>query len=101
MAKLNYEDPKTGKIVTEYKRGFETKREAKDYEEEFMEKLEIEVGKKDPLYERTFEDVFHEYLASHKCEDIKESTLETKFNIFEKHIFSDIQGYADFRNHTG
>ena len=87
MTKFNYEDPRTGKILTEYKRGFESKREAKEYEEEFMEKLEIEIGKKDPLYERTFEDVFHEYLASHKREDIKESTLETKFNIFEKHIF--------------
>ena len=87
LAKFNYEDHKTGQILTEYKRGFESKREAKEYEEEFIEKLKAETGEKDPLYEPTFEDVFHEYLNSHKREDIKESTLETKYNIFEKHIF--------------
>ena len=87
MAKFNYTDPKTHKIKTEYKRGFDSKRDAKAYEEEFQENIEIESGEKEPLYERTFEDVFHEYLSSHKREDIKESTLETKFNIFEKHIF--------------
>ena len=36
---------------------------------------------------RTFGEVFQEYLMSHKRADIKESTLETKFNIFNKHIF--------------
>lgn len=87
MAKFNYIDPKTGKSETEYKRGFDTKREAKDYEETFLEKLEEDSGENEPLYERTFGDVFQEYLMSHKREDIKESTLETKFNVFEKHIF--------------
>ena len=87
MAKFNYINPKTGKSETEYKRGFDTKREAKDYEETFLEKLEDDSGKNEPLYERTFGDVFQEYLMSHKREDIKESTLETKFNVFEKHIF--------------
>ena len=31
MAKFNYADPKSKEIVTEYKRGFESKREAKEY----------------------------------------------------------------------
>lgn len=87
LAKFNYTDPKTNKIKTEYKRGFESKRDAKAYEEFFLENLEIESGEKEPIRERTFEDVFHEYLDSHKREDIKESTLSTKYNIFEKHIF--------------
>lgn len=87
MVKFNYSDPKTGKTKTEYKRGFESKREAREYEDEFLENLTADSGEEDPLYERTFEDVFHEYLMSHKREDIKDSTLQTKYNIFEKHIF--------------
>lgn len=87
MVKFNYSDPKTGKTKTEYKRGFESKREAREYEDEFLENLTADSGEEDPLYKRTFEDVFHEYLMSHKREDIKDSTLQTKYNIFEKHIF--------------
>lgn len=87
MAKFNYTDPKTHKVKTEYKRGFASKRDAKAYEEDFLENLLIESGEKEPVRERTFEDVFYEYLSSHKREDIKESTLSTKYNIFEKHIF--------------
>lgn len=87
MVKFNYIDPQTNKAKTEYKRGFESKRDAKAYEEGFIENLENESGKNEPIREKTFEDVFHEYLASHKREDIKESTLATKYNIFEKHIF--------------
>ena len=79
MVKFNYSDPKTGKTKTEYKRGFESKREAREYEDEFLENLTADSGEEDPLYERTFEDVFHEYLMSHKREDIKDSTLQTKF----------------------
>lgn len=81
MVKFNYTDPKSGKAKTEYKRGFASKREAKKYEEDFIENLitpeETEI---EPI--RTFGEVFQEYLMSHKRADIKESTLETKFNIF-------------------
>lgn len=87
MAKFNYTDPKTGSIKTEYKRGFESKRDAKSYEEDFLERLISESQEKPEEYIRTFGDVFQEYLMSHKREDIKESTLETKFNIFTRHIF--------------
>ena len=87
MAKFNYTDSKTGNIQTEYKRGFDTKREAKDYEENFLENLIADDENEEVPYERTFEDVFQEYLMSHKREDIKESSLRTKYNIFEKHIF--------------
>ena len=86
MTKFNYTDPKTGEVVTEYKRGFDNKRDAKDYEENFIEVLETQADEEAPT-ERTFGDVFQEYLASHKREDIKESTLETKYNIFNSHIF--------------
>lgn len=87
IAKFNYVDPKTGKTKTEYKRGFDSKREAKIYEEEFLENLTADSGEDETLYERTYEDVFQEYLMSHKRDDIKESTLRTKHNVFEKHIF--------------
>ena len=39
MVKFNYTDPKSGKAKTEYKRGFASKREAKKYEEDFIENL--------------------------------------------------------------
>jgi len=85
-SKFNYTDPKSGNIKTAFKRGFSTKREAKQYEDDFFEKLtkmEEECG---PI-SRTFGDVFQEYLMSHKRADLKESTLDTKFNIFKNYIF--------------
>lgn len=87
LAKFNYVDPNTGTTQPEYKRGFDSKREAKDYEESFLENLTTEDDEEEVPYERTFEDVFQEYLMSHKREDIKESSLRTKHNVFEKHIF--------------
>lgn len=39
MCKFNYTDPKTGTVKTEYKRGFDSKRDAKKYEDDFIEKL--------------------------------------------------------------
>ena len=87
MVKFNYEDPKTGITNTEYKRGFSSKKEAKDYEESFVEKLAEADEEEGGFYEPTFGDVFYEYLASHKHEDIKASSLGTKYNIFEHHIF--------------
>ena len=88
MVKFNYTDPKTGNTKTEYKRGFSSKKEAKDYEDTFEENLAEAADEEDgSYYEPTFGDVFHEYLSSHKHEDIKESSLGTKYNIFENHIF--------------
>lgn len=87
MCKFDYTDPKSGETKTKYKRGFDTKREAKQFEEEFREALEIPEEPELIEIERTFGDVFQEYLMSHKRADIKETTLETKFNIFNKHIF--------------
>lgn len=80
MAKFNYTDPKSGKAKTEYKRGFASKREAKKYEEEFIENLITPEEKKiEPI--RTFGEVFQEYLMSHKRADIKESTGQMKICI--------------------
>lgn len=86
MTKFNYVDPIDGKTKTKLRRGFDNKRDAKKYEEDFIESLTAP----EEDYEeeaKTFGDVFQEYLTSHKREDIKESTLETKFHIFNKHIF--------------
>ena len=88
MVKFNYIEPKTGEQKTEYKRGFNSKRDAKDYEESYIEHLNDTPESNDELErEPTFCEVYQEYLRSHKREDIKESTLETKRNIFERHIF--------------
>lgn len=94
--KFRYFCPDTGKMEIEYKRGFSTKREAKKYEEDFLERLEAmsdtadtaNTPDEEPSVERrTFYQVYLEYLASHKREDLKTSSLQTKENIFNKHIF--------------
>lgn len=88
MVKFPYSDPVTGEQKIEYKRGFESKRDAKEYEDNFIELLSFSPETSEETETvKTFGDVFQEYLASHKREDIKESTLETKRNIFERHIF--------------
>lgn len=87
MSKFNYMDPKSGETKTEYKRGFHTKREAKQYEEDFLENLTKEAESAETEIVRTYGDVFQEYLMSYKREDMKESSLETKFNIFKNYIF--------------
>lgn len=86
MVKFNYSDPKTGKTKQSTKGALKAS-EAREYEDEFLENLTADSGEEDPLYERTFEDVFHEYLMSHKREDIKDSTLQTS-TIFLKSISS-------------
>lgn len=90
MVKFRYIDPTTGKTNIHYKRAFETKRDAKEYEETFLEKIDKSSDTEEIFPEDfipTFYDVYNEYLSSHKHEDIKESTLGTKKNIFEHHIF--------------
>ena len=86
MVKFSYIDPTSGETKIKYTRGFASKREAKQFEEDFLENLTIPEEEEEEIV-KTFGDVFQEYLASHKRSDIKESTLETKFNIFNKHIF--------------
>lgn len=86
LTKFNYVDPIDGKTKSKLKRGFDSKRDAKKFEEDFIESLTIP-EENDEAIIKTFGDVFQEYLTSHKHSDIKESTLETKFNIFNKHIF--------------
>jgi len=91
MAKFRYLDRETGQYIIEYRRGFDTKRDAKQYEEDFLDRVarggaewnKDEITKKS----RTFYMVYKEYLASHKREDMKISTLKTKRNIFIHQIF--------------
>lgn len=87
MAKFNYRDKDTGEVKTEYHRGFESKREAKSFEEEFLDGLLTPSEDEVPEPDKTFIIVYNEYLSSHKREEIRESSIETKKNIFEKHIF--------------
>ena len=87
LAKFNYTDPSTGTSKTIYKRGFDSKRSAKQYEENFLESILKESQPQPKIVIKTFGDVFQEYLLSHKREDMKDSSLATKFNIFSHHIF--------------
>lgn len=81
--KFRYIDPESQETKVEYKRGFATRREAKEYEENFIDALE---NMQIDVQNKTFRDVYDEYLSSHKREDMKESSLETKSSIFSKHI---------------
>ena len=90
LVKFSYEDPATGKTQIEYKRGFLTKREAKQYEEDFIEGLkqpDVQDVQQKPRYRPTVEEIYMEYLLSHKREDMKESSRSTKESIFNEHIF--------------
>ena len=87
LVKFRYTHPETGECLIEYKRGFATKREAKAYEEDFVDNLEHHESEDTTLRQKTFGDVYGEYMASHKREDMKLSTITTKENIFERHIF--------------
>lgn len=88
-SKFNYCRPGSDRIETEYKRGFMTRRDAKKYEDAFLEDLE----KPESRSVHTIADIYNEYLASYKRSDLKQSTLQTKRNIFQNHIapyFNDI-----------
>lgn len=89
FVKFPYVDPVTGEKKIEYRRGFGTKREAKAYEDSFVEHLQVKLQKsKEPVKRvRTFTDVYWEYLRSPKREGMKDSSLETKQSIFALHIF--------------
>lgn len=86
LAKFNTTDPETGKIKTVYKRGFKTKREAKAFEENYTQvPPPAEPVELPPV--KTYRDVYREYMSSNKHADLKESTIFTKDNIFNRHIF--------------
>lgn len=88
-AKFNYFDYETQRTKTMFKKGFATRREAKEFEDSFLDNLDCP-QEQSPEYKeqvKTFKDVYDEYLSSHKREDMKESTLQTKVGIFEKRIF--------------
>ena len=87
LTKFNYTDPLSGTTKTVYKRGFDSKRSAKQYEEDFLASLLNASQPPQEVIAKTFGDVFQEYLMSHKREDMKDSSLGTKFNIFSRHIF--------------
>ena len=87
LAKFSFRDPKTGDHKIHYKRGFFTKHEAKSYEEDFLQHIEDGSWWKTDLKKKTFGQVYAEYMASYKREDMKLSSLRTKENIFNRHIF--------------
>lgn len=85
LAKFEYIDPKSGKKESVYKRGFRTKSAARIFEEEFLENL-ADDNEMEEEESPTFDEVFEELLNSHKNKEMKASTLETKFNIFNNYI---------------
>ena len=60
FSKFPYQDPLTGEKKIEFKRGFMTKREAKTYEDSFMDMLQKRLSEEAPPKARTFCDVYRE-----------------------------------------
>lgn len=85
LVKFEYIDPKSGKKELLYKRGFRSKSEARNFEEDFLENLSANVEDLE-VKSLTFDEVFEELLNSHKYKEMKNSTMGTKLNIFNKHI---------------
>lgn len=88
-SKFNYLDAQTNKFVTTLKRGFSSKREARAFEENFLDELD---SQSQPSTTHTITDIYNEYLSSFKRSDMKQSTLQTKHNIFASHIAPYFEG---------
>lgn len=88
-SKFNYLDTQTNKFVTTLKRGFSSKREARAFEEKFLDELD---SQSQPSTTHTVTDIYNEYLSSFKRSDMKQSTLQTKHNIFASHIAPYFEG---------
>lgn len=83
---LSYKDPVTGKSARKQKRGFDTKKEAQEWERNFLNSL-------NPTTDITFANLVEAYLEDMKNR-IRESTMETKKNIIYNHLtpyFEDLQ----------
>ena len=88
MVKFNYTDPKTGKTKTEYKRGFASKREARDYEDEFLENLTV----RKILFTNGHLKMFSTNTLCHTREKILRNRHYKQNTIFLKSIFSRLFG---------
>ncbi|MGI6203391.1 MAG: tyrosine-type recombinase/integrase [Eubacteriales bacterium] len=86
-AKFRYTDSASGERKVMYKRGFLTKRDAHEFENQFRFDLEDYDPAKADLDKKTFGDVYKEYMASFKLEDMKQNSLRTKETVFVHHIF--------------
>ncbi|WAW15415.1 site-specific integrase [Peptostreptococcus equinus] len=82
---LSYKDPVTGKSARKQKRGFDTKKEAQEWERNFLNSL-------NPTTDITFSNLVEAYLEDMKNR-IRQSTLENKSYVLRKHVtpfFSDM-----------
>ena len=87
LSKFRYTNPVSGERKVMYKRGFLTKRAAYEFENQFLFDLEDYDPERANLDKKTFGDVYKEYLASFKREDMKLNSLRTKETVFVHHIF--------------
>ena len=85
-AKINYVDPITKKSTQKVKRGFATKREAKEYETDFL--ADIKKGKFDSTInpKAPFLEVYKAYQRHVECLELRPDTIETKSNMIDHYI---------------
>lgn len=105
LVKVDYKIPETGKWKIYWKRGFQYKKDAEAHEAE-IRKLIKETGSPytemtstttvtaTKPKERTFYDVYTEYVETLSDRDFKEDTAETKLNMLEKHVLPFFKDYA-------
>lgn len=85
--KANFIDPETGKSVQRCIRGFETKREAKEHERQFMQNPSLKPAERSTTRsEPLFSDVYNEYQEYVKNRNIRPDTLQNKIGIYKYHI---------------
>ena len=71
MAKFNYTDPKSGKAKTEYKRGFASKREAKKYEEDFINITNQPIGDDIEFFTKYLSESYERFFGSDNPSTVK------------------------------
>ena len=85
-ASINYIDPVTKKSARKVKRGFATKREAKDYETDFLAQIKKEGFDSSINPKAPFLEVYKAYQRHITCKELREDTIETKTSIINHYI---------------
>ena len=93
-AKINYVDPVTKKSTQKVKRGFATKREAKDYETDFLAQIKKEGFDSSISPKAPFLEVYKAYQRHVECLELRADTIETKTNMIGHYILPYFEKYT-------
>lgn len=93
-ASINYIDPVTKKSARKVKRGFATKREAKDYETDFLAQIKKEGFDSSINPKASFLEVHKAYQRHVECLELRPDTIETKSNMIDHYILPFFEKYT-------